>query len=169
MRLEIVQVLVDGIRRYDLVLNAVETRHQHCRKRKVRVAGVIGAPELEALCLLALRIHWDPDAGAAVALRVNQIDRCFVARNQPAIGIRRWRGECQNRWSVFQQTADVILTGLADSGVAARLVELILFVLPDALMAVHARAIVLKERLGHKTGGLAAAARDQAALSGQWL
>src|SRR5581483_1570797 len=79
---ELVQVLVDRLRRLDLSLDAVQTSYQHRRERQVGVRGRVRASELDALRLRALRVYRDADGGRAVALQVHQVDRRLVARHQ---------------------------------------------------------------------------------------
>src|ERR1700730_4853772 len=50
-RRQIVEVLVDRRAGIELVLDAVETRHQHRRKRKMRIGERIGVANLDALAL----------------------------------------------------------------------------------------------------------------------
>jgi hypothetical protein len=81
-RRKVVEVLVDRSRRFDAVLNAVETSEHHRREGEVRVAGGVGATELDALCLRALRSKWDTDRGGTVALAVHEVHRSLVTRDQ---------------------------------------------------------------------------------------
>ena len=91
----------------------------------------------------------------AVALRVGQVDRRFVARHQPAIGVGGRSADGQQRRRVLEQAADVVLGGLAEQGVALGVVEDVGVALPQALVHVHAGAVVAEERLGHEGGRLA--------------
>ena len=56
---------------------------------------------------------------------------------------------------MLEDAADVVQAHLRDVRVPAALVEEVLAVLPDRLVSVHARAVVLEERLGHEGGRLA--------------
>ena len=59
------------------------------------------------------RVRRNADAGASIALRVRQIDRRFVARNQTAVRVGGWRAKREHRRSVGQQSADVVACGFA--------------------------------------------------------
>ena len=48
---QVVNVLVERLAGIDLVLDAVDHRHQHGRERQVRIAARVGAAELDALGL----------------------------------------------------------------------------------------------------------------------
>ena len=48
LRLQVVNVLVERLARLDLVLDAVEHRHQHRRERQVRIAGAVGDSGIRA-------------------------------------------------------------------------------------------------------------------------
>ncbi len=54
-----------------------------------------------------------------------------------------------------QQPADVVLGQLGQVRVAAGLVHQRIAALPQRLMHVHARAVLLEDRLGHECGRLA--------------
>jgi indolepyruvate decarboxylase len=58
---QVVDVLVERLARVDLVLDAVDHRHQHRREGQVRVAARVGAAELDALGLRARAVHRDAD------------------------------------------------------------------------------------------------------------
>src|SRR5262249_3290565 len=55
-----------------------------------------------------------------------------------------------NGGRMFQQAADVMQAGLADTGIAVGFVEHVLFVFPDALMAMHPGSIILEQRFRHE-------------------
>src|SRR2546422_521437 len=87
---EMVQVLVDGVARIDLLLDAVEARAQHCGEGQVRVAGRVRRPVLDALRRLdALVIHRNPDVRAPVPFGPGDEHRCLVARDEPTVRARR--------------------------------------------------------------------------------
>ena len=75
--------------------------HQHRRERQVRVAARIRAAELDPLGLGAGAVHRDAAGRRAVALRVGQVDRRFVARHQPLVAVGRRVGEGQDRRGVL--------------------------------------------------------------------
>jgi hypothetical protein len=159
VRRQLVEVLVDRRRRLDLVLDAVEAGHQHRREREVRVARRVRAAELDALGLRVRAGDRDADAGGAVARRVDQVDRRLVARHQAVVGVDRRVGEREQRRRVLEQAADVPARHVGQAAVAELVVEQRLAVLPQRLVAVHARAVVAEERLGHEGDGLAVRAQ----------
>src|SRR5262245_19374010 len=114
----LVDVAVERLARIDLVLNAVEHGHQHRGPRKVSVAAWIGAAELEPLGFRALGVHRDANRGGAVARRQREVHRRLESGHEPAIGVRRGRGEGEDRWRVFQQPARGPQPCLAEAGVA---------------------------------------------------
>ncbi len=93
--LEVIQVLVDRFARVDLVLDAIQSGHEHGGEGEVGVAGRIRAAELDSLRLRALGVDRDPHGRRAVALGVNQVDRRFVARDQPAVRVGGRSAESQ--------------------------------------------------------------------------
>src|SRR6516162_8387489 len=114
---QIIEVFVDRLARIDAILDAVEARHQHCRERQISVAGRIGRTELDPLGARVRRVHRNPATGGAVALRIDEVDRCLVARNQATIGVRGWSTQRAERPGVFQETADVMAAEVAQFGI----------------------------------------------------
>ena len=159
LRRQLVEVLVDRLRRLDAVLDAVEAGHQLRREREVGVGRRVGHAELDALGLRGRARDRDAHAGRAVAGRVDQVDRRLVARHQPVVGVHRRVGERQQRRGVLEQATDVPAGDVGQPAVPALVVEQRLAVLPERLVGVHARAVVTEDRLGHEGRGLAAAAR----------
>src|SRR5208283_806837 len=160
--LEVVQVLVDRIAWVDLVLDAIQSGHEHGGEGEVGVAGRIRAAELDPLRLRALGVDRDPHGRRAVALGVNQVDRSFVAWYQPAVRVGGRSAESQQGRSVLEQAADVVAGHLADLAIALLVPEQVRLALPEALVAVHARAVVTENRLGHEGHDLPMLARDVA-------
>ena len=150
-RRKVVDVLVERLTRIDLVLNAVECRHHDGREGKVRIAGRVGTTELNPLGLRRLRIHRNAAAGRTVALRVGQIDRCFKARHETLVAVRRRVGESVESLGVLQDSTDGIERILGKTGVFVP-GEKRLATLPDGKVRVHAGAVVVEERLGHEGG-----------------
>ncbi len=103
---QVVDVLVQRLARIDLVLDAVDRRHQHGREGEVRIAGRIGAAELEPLGLGARAVHGNADGRRAVALRVGQIDRGLEAGHQPLVAVGRRAAEGEERGGVLEDAAD---------------------------------------------------------------
>src|SRR5215470_13386424 len=88
----------------------------------------------------------------AVALRIDQVDRRLVTRHQAAIRVRGRSAKPAERPGVFQQAADIKAAELAELGVL-RAVEEVSFAFPNALMDMHARGVVFKQRFGHESRG----------------
>src|SRR6202022_3059792 len=105
---------------------------------------------------LGLRVRGVGDAagGRAVARGVGEQHRRFIARNQALVGVGRRIGEGVDRLGVLDDAGDVGQAGLREVGVFVA-GEYWLALLPDRLVAVHARAVVAIDRLRHKSRGLA--------------
>ena len=56
---------------------------------EVRIAARVGAAELDPLRLRAGAVHRNAAGGRAIALRVGQVHRRFVARHQPLVAVGR--------------------------------------------------------------------------------
>src|SRR3546814_10641737 len=69
------EVLVHRIARIDAVLDAVQAGHEHRREGEIRIAGRVGAAELDAFRPGAGRIHRDPARGRTVALGIRSDER----------------------------------------------------------------------------------------------
>ena len=160
MRLEVVQVLVNRLGRDQLFLDAVQPRQQHRAHRQVRICRRVGTAELDALGFLALRVDRNADAGAAVALRIDQVDGRLIPRHEAAVRIRGGSAEGQQRGRVRQNASDVVNRGFAQVRIPVLLEEEVLAVVPKALVDVHAGAVVLEDGLGHEGDSLAVTARD---------
>src|SRR6266498_3203413 len=61
---------------------------------------------------------------------------------------------------MVEQTADIPASDVGQPGIAGLVVEDRLAVLPQALVAVHARTVVAEDRLWHERDGLAVGPRD---------
>ena len=116
-----------------------------------------GQRNSSALRLRALRVQRDAHRRGAVALRVHEVDRRFVARHEPLVRVRRRVGEREHRRRVLQQPADVPARHVGETGVALLVEEQRLAALPQRLVHVHARAVVLEQRLRHERHRLARA------------
>ncbi|EDM72004.1 hypothetical protein RAZWK3B_17838 [Roseobacter sp. AzwK-3b] len=150
---QIVEVLVHGFARIDLVLDAVEAGHQQGREAQIGVGRRIGEAGFDALCLGRLG-PWDPDAARPVAGRIRAQNRGFEAGDQTLVGVGGRVGEGVERLGVLEDAADEIQRFLAEIGVFVACEER-LAVFPDRHVHVHAGAIVAIDRLGHEGGRLA--------------
>ena len=123
-------------------------------------AAASGTAELDPLRLRRLGVHRDPDARAAVALRVHEVDGRLVARHEPSIRVRGRRAEREQRRRVREQPADVRASELREARVARLVRHQRRALLPEGLVRVHARAVVAEDRLRHERHALARRARD---------
>src|SRR5262249_56024720 len=91
-RRQVVEVLVDGGAGIELVLDAVETRHQHGGKGEVGIGERIRIAHLDALAF-GRGGEGDAASGRAVAHRIGEQDRRLEARHQPLVGVGGGVGE----------------------------------------------------------------------------
>ena len=149
-RREVVEVLVHGLAGVALLSNPIQARHQHRREGQVRIARRVRRAELDALGGRGAAIDRNPYTRAPVAGGVGEADGSLKARDEAAVGVGGRRGEAQQRRRVLEQAADVVHSRLAEERVAILIVEDRHAVLPQALVAVHPRAIVAIQGLGHE-------------------
>src|SRR5512135_2944837 len=97
---------------------------------------------------------------APVAFRIYEVDRGFVSGDEATVGVGRGRANPQQRRRMRQQAANVIPRQFREPGVSTRIGKQVLLIPPQALVDMHPRAIVLKQRLWHKGRRLAVGARD---------
>ena len=150
---QVVQVLVHGIARMDLVLDAVEAGHQHRREGQVRVRGGVRETDLDALAVRRVHVR-DPAGSRAVARGVGQKHRCLITRDQALVAVGRRVGEGVQRLGVLDDAADVEQGHFRQVGILVAREER-LAVLPDRLVHMHARAVVAGDRLRQESGGQA--------------
>ena len=150
---QIVEVLVHGFARMDLVLDPVEPGHEQCRIGQVRVSHRIGEAEFHALGLVARTIG-DAAGGRTVARRIGEQDGRLEARYQSLVAVGGRVGEGVQRLGVLDDTADVVQAVFAEATIlVAR--EGRLAAVPDRHVRVHAGPVVVLDRLGHEGRGLA--------------
>ena len=104
---KLVEVLVDRSVWLDAVLDTVEASHQHRSECEVRVARGVRSAELDALCLRVGSGHRDADSSRTVTGRVDQVHWSLEAWDQAVVGVDGWVGECEQAWSVLQDSTDV--------------------------------------------------------------
>ncbi len=129
-RRKIIEVLFERLARLSFILNSVQTCHQLGGKTQVGISGRIRAAELDPLGFRALRINGNSNRSRPIPLRIRKIYGGLIARNQSSIGIGRGRAETQQRRSVLQQAADVILSRFAQHGIALFVIKQIRVALP---------------------------------------
>ena len=97
--------------------------------------------------------------GRAVAGRIGQQHRRFVAGHQTLVGVGRRVGEGVDRLGVLDDAADEVEADLRQAGIFVA-GEGRLAVLPDRHVDVHARAVVAEHRLRHEGRRLAVGVGD---------
>ncbi len=157
-RRQIVEVLVGGIAGVDLVLDAVQARHQQCGEAQVGVGGRVREARFDTASLGAGHVG-NADRGGAVARRVGQHHRCFETRDQTLVGVGRGVGEAVQRLAVLDDAADEVQGGIGQAGIAFA-GEGVLAILGDGHVHVHAGTVVAVQRLGHEGRGLAVGIGD---------
>ena len=154
---QVVEVLVGGVARVDLVLHAVQAGHQHRGEREVGVRGRVREADLDAAALRVADVG-NADRRGAVARGVRELDRRLEARHQPLVRVRARVGDRIERARVLDDAADVVQRELRQARVAVA-GEQVLAVLPHRLVDVHAGAVVADDGLGHEGGRLAVRGR----------
>ena len=142
----------------DLVLDAVKASHEQGGEGEVGVGKRIGEADFDALGLRALA-EGDAARSGPVAGRVGQQDGGFKARHQTLVGVGGRVGEGVDGLGVLDDAADVVKAFHRQTGIfVARKERLAVF--PDRLVAVHARAVIAINGLGHEGCGLAVGLGD---------
>ena len=128
-------VLVHGLARVELVLDAVEARREHDGEREVRVARRVRHPHL------ATRPHAAPRRDAhhrrAVALGPRDVHGRFVAGHEPLVRVHERVRDGGDRARVLQDAADVVHREAGELVLRLRVEERVL----------HGRAGARDERL----------------------
>ena len=120
LRRELVEVAVDRLAGVQLPLDPVQPGHQHRREGEVGIGERVGRTELHSFGLRRGGVHRDAYGGRAVALGVLEQDGRLVARDQPAVGVRRGRAERHQRRRVLQQPGRVVEGQRGQQPVAVR-------------------------------------------------
>ena len=106
-RRQVVEVLVDRVARVDLVLHAVQARHQHRGEREVGVRRRIREAHFDAAAVRARHVR-DAAGRRAVARRVGEVDRRLEARHQALVRVGARVGDRVQRLGVLDDAADVV-------------------------------------------------------------
>ena len=128
-RRQIIEVLVCSFTRMQLVLDTVQTGHQHGGECQIGVSHRIGEANFNATGLFAGNKRNTQRSGT-IASRVSEFDRSFKARDQTtiAVGCRVCdRVQCT---SMFNNAADVVEGQIGKACIAVAC-EKVLAVLPD--------------------------------------
>lgn len=159
---EFVDVYVQRCRWLDGAFDAVKSGHEHGGEGEVGVTGWVWRAKFDAACFRRCGVGGDADGCRAVALRVDEVDGCFEAGDEAAVGVGGWGAECEECGGVQEEAADVVSGHFGEECVARFVEEEWLVVFPEALMDVHAASVVAKEWFGHEGGGVAQFARGGA-------
>src|SRR6185369_1539767 len=156
LRRKSVDVLVKRLARINLVLDAVQSGHQHGCKSEVAVAGRVWSTVFDTLCFRVGREHRDTDRSRTVTCRICHVNRRFEAGNQSLVGVGSRIGEGAESLGVLDDPADVPESHLRESAVFVAGEE-VGAVFPDRLVAVHTGTVVTVKRLRHESYGLVVA------------
>ena len=148
---QVVQILVHGIARVDLVLDTIQAGHHQCSERQVRVGRRVRETHFDTTCFRAVHV-WNTDGGRTVTGGVGQHNRCFVARNQTLVAIGCRVGKGVDGLGVLDDTTDIVKRCFAQAGIAVTC-EQVLAVFAQGHVYVHAGAVITNHRLGHEGGG----------------
>src|SRR5437867_11280266 len=143
MRFEIIHVLVDWWTWINLILDPIQSGHQHGGEGIVRVAGRVWEANFDPLGLWIRGLNRNPNASTAVPTGISQVDGCLEAGRQPLVRVRRRIGDRRQGQRMLEDSADVPEAELGGPGIFFAGKERLPF-LPDALMGVHAGAVVLE-------------------------
>ena len=152
-RRQVVQILVGGFARMNLVLDAVKTGHQHRREGEIRIGRRIREADFDAASLGTGHVR-NAQRSRTVASRVGKLHGSFKARHQTLVGVGGRVGEGVQGSSVLDDAADVIEGYFGKTGVTVAGKE-VLILLPDGLVHVHTGTVVTEHGLGHEGSGLA--------------
>ena len=158
LRGKVVEILVHGCARINLVDDAVEASHQHRGEREVGVGGRIGEAHFNARRLRVVGPRNTARSGA-IARRIGEQHGGFIAGHQALVGIRRRVRERVERLRMLDDAADVPQAFLRQVGILVAGHDR-LAVFPDRLVDVHARTVIAEDGLGHEGRGLAVALGD---------
>ena len=89
---QIVKILVHGFAGMDLVLDAIEARHEQRRISEIGVGHRVGEADFHALGFCACAIG-NAARCRTVARRIGEQNGCFIARDQTLVAVGRGVGE----------------------------------------------------------------------------
>ena len=107
------------------------------------------------LPVIGMRMHAE-----RLRCEYDEVHGRFEAGNKTSITVDRRVGEREQARCVGEQATDVVARGVGQPGVAHLVVEQRSAVLPETLVAVHARTVVAEEWLGHERRGATVLPRD---------
>ena len=147
-----VQVFGGCFARMNFVFHAIQTRHHQGRKAKIRVHQWIRKTRFNTPTLGVGHVR-NTNGCRTVFSRIGQLDRCFIARNQPLVAVGTRVGDGVQRAGMLDDAADVIQRKLRQTCITVACKQ-VFAVFPDGLVNVHARAVVAHDGLGHESRGL---------------
>ena len=141
----------------DLVLDAIETRHEQRRISQIRVGHRVGEADFHALGFRTCAIR-NAARCRPVARRICEQYGGFIAGHQTLVAVGRRVGEGVDRLCVLDDAADEIEAHVGKACISVTCKQRFL-ALPDRQVGVHARAVIFLDRFGHEGRGLAISMR----------
>ena len=138
-----------------MVLDAIDACHQHCREAEVGVGQGIAGAEFQAFSLGARARKRNANRRGTIALGINQVHRSLEAWHQSLVAVGGGISECKETGSVLQQPSDVPTGSLGKVGVGAFAEKQGIAASPEALVYVHAAAVIGEHGFRHEGGRLA--------------
>src|SRR5919112_6020152 len=150
---EVVEVALHRFGRLVALLYPLEPRVQQRRKAQVDVGRRVRAAKLHARGLLLTWVEaGNPYEGRAVLAAPGDVDGSLVARHQPLVGIDVLGEDYADLAGVPELSRDERLRLVGEVVLVVGVEEGVLLTREEALVGVHARAVLGSYRLGHKGG-----------------
>src|SRR5215210_1453943 len=150
---EMVEVALHRLGQLVALLDTLEARVQQRREAQVDVRRGVRAPELGAGGLLLARVvERNPYQRRAVAPAPGDVDRGFVAGDQPLVGVHELGEDDADLPRVPELARDELLRRVGEVVLVVRVEEGVAIAREEALMGVHPRAVLVYDRLGHERG-----------------
>ena len=134
---QLIEVLVNGLVRLDLVDDSIQTRHHLRREGEIGIAGRVRGAELDALCLRVGTRDRDTDGRGAVTGRVDEVYGRFETLHQAVVAVEAGVCEGEQGWGVLEDSPDVPASNVGESAVALLVIEQGLAITPERLVGVH--------------------------------
>src|SRR5919112_2571399 len=150
---EVVEVALHRFGQLVALLYPLEPRVQQRREAQVDVGRRVRAAKLHARGLLLTWVEaGNPYEGRAVLAAPGDVDGSLVARYQPLVGVDVLGEDYADLAGVPELSRDERLPVVGKEVLVIRVEESVLTVLEEALVGVHARAVLGSYRLGHEGG-----------------
>src|SRR5690348_7133523 len=95
------------IARINFLANTIQASHQQSCKQQIWIRAGVWRAELDTLCWCRVCLG-DTDSRTTVALREDQVNGCFVARNETLVAIRRGCSNSEQGWGMHENAANVV-------------------------------------------------------------